>query len=501
MSATKQVNLNIDELNVFVEHMINNNRFIQKEGDMPVAISVMGESGIGKTSAVIKKGAEMGLEVVKRNLAQIEELSELVGYPVRQFQLCKSAVPEVKTPAAEATPAKVMVKKTRTVKQKVNQEVTVMEMQEVDDFEVKTTKKQVLEAGKFVTKDIETKIPIRVNKEVPVSKMMDVEIDVEEEYEVEEDAQDAVKPIQAGDCIWVDEQALGEYTKRGFEFTGKKRMSYCPPEWIADRENAGGILFIDDFNRADVRFQQAIMELIDRQTYFSWSLPKDWHIILSANPEGGDYFVTDLDPAQKTRFISVNLQFDIEVWARWAEGAGVDNRGINFLLMHPELVTQTTNARSITTFYKSIKSIPNFEDALPLIQMIGEGSVGPEFSILFTHFIHNKLDKMISPKDILLHESEQYIIGALRSTIGRGNDYRADIASVMSSRIINYSLHYAENNSITQKEIDRLTRLLTDPDLFTNDLQYHMVKKIINGNKKKFEKLMTNPQVLTMAMK
>ena len=87
-------------------------------------------------------------------------------------------------------------------------------------------------------------------------------------------------------------------------------MSYSPPEWISGKED-GGILLLDDWNRADIRFIQAVMELVDRQEYISWKLPKNWHIILTANPDNGDYLVSSIDNAQKTRFISTILQFDL----------------------------------------------------------------------------------------------------------------------------------------------------------------------------------------------
>lgn len=58
-----------------------------------------------------------------------------------------------------------------------------------------------------------------------------------------------------------------------------------------------------------------------------------------------------LDIAQKTRFISVNLKFEVDIWAKWAEKDGIDGRCINFLMMHPELVTEKCNARSIVTFF------------------------------------------------------------------------------------------------------------------------------------------------------
>ena len=82
-----QVNLNIDELKGFVNHIIKNNRFLQEQGKNPVAVEVVGESGIGKTSAVLDLAKENELDFVKLNLAQIEELGDLVGFPVRQFQM------------------------------------------------------------------------------------------------------------------------------------------------------------------------------------------------------------------------------------------------------------------------------------------------------------------------------------------------------------------------------------------------------------------------------
>ena len=118
---------------------------------------------------------------------------------------------------------------------------------------------------------------------------------------------------------WVDEVAVKDHSNDGWKTTGKSKMSYSAPEWIADKK-AGGVLLLDDWNRADVRFIQACMELVDRQQYISWTLPKDWHIILTANPDNGDYSLsfdgvddyveignsTDLNPSTA---LSVSLYF------------------------------------------------------------------------------------------------------------------------------------------------------------------------------------------------
>jgi len=392
-NKTKQVSLNVNETKTFLKHIINNNRFLQSNSKPPVAVEVVGDSGIGKTSTIIQLANELDLNFVKLNLAQIEELGDLVGFPIRQFEVCKDT----------------------------------------------------------------------------------------------------------NDCIWIDEHAVDEYTKQGYRFTGQNRMSYCPPEWISGKSN-GGILLLDDWNRADVRFIQAVMELIDRQQYISWSLPKDWHIILTSNPDNGEYLVNSIDNAQKTRFISINLKFDINCWGEWAENSQIDNRCINFLLRHPELVSTNTNSRSITTFFNSISSLSSFDSELGLIQMIGEGSVGPEFTTMFTMFINNKLDKIISPETIMTHESLDYIINTLKGIIGKDKEYRADLASIISTRIINFSLFFAKNNKIEKSFIDRLASLINE-ELFAVDLKYNIVKSIYNGNQSSFKSLTLNKTLLNFIIK
>lgn len=256
MAKVQQVNLNIDELKGFLTHIVNNNRFLQQTGKPPAAVEIQGESGIGKTSSAMQLANELKLNYVKLNLAQIEELGDLVGFPVRQFQLCKvgAITTKIEAKQPEMVPVKKMVKKMQ------KQMVTVMEEREVDDFEIKIAKKQVLVDGKFVTKDIETKVPIKVRKDVPVEKEMEIEVEVEETVMEAQTPATNSAPISADGCQWVDEQAVEEYLKLGYSFTGEKRMSYCPPEWIANK-TGGGFLILDDWNRADIRFIQAVMEL------------------------------------------------------------------------------------------------------------------------------------------------------------------------------------------------------------------------------------------------
>jgi len=395
--ASTQAQLNIVEMKGMLTHMINTNKHLQETGRFPVTIEVEGESGIGKTSSIKQLADEKGLDFIKVNLAQLDELGDIIGYPTRQFEMAKQ------------------------------------------------------------------------------------------------------KEDKTWEMKWADEALLADYKERGYKPTGKDKMAYSLPEWVPTHDNGALVLF-DDYNRAQQRFLQAVMEILDRQEYISWKMPKNCTIILSSNPDNGDYQVQSQDSAQKTRYVSIGLKFDKDVWAKWAEEEGIDGRCINFLLMHPELVTQETNARAITTFFNAISTFDKFESELPMIAMIGEGSVGEAFTNMFVSFINNKLDKLVSPEVMLLEKDDEKVRKMLKEAIGVDQNYRADIASVLCTRFANFSLVHAEDNTVDQKIIDRVT-MLTIENIFGNDLQYYAVREIINGNKKKFEKLMMNPDIVQMAVK
>jgi hypothetical protein len=193
------------------------------------------------------------------------------------------------------------------------------------------------------------------------------------------------------------------------------------------------------------------------------------------------------------------LKFDIDCWGKWAEENDIDGRCINFLLMHPELVTTDVNSRSVSMFFNSISSIKSFDDSLPLIQMIGEGSVGPEFSSLFTMFINNKLDKMISPENIM-KQDEQYVLNTLKSLTGKEEKYRADIASTLSTRIINFLDLFAKVNTVDKPITERLSKIVNEK-IFTTDICYNMVKSVYNNNPSKFKTMMTDKSLVEFIMK
>ena len=85
-----QVNLNVTELKGFINHIITNNRFLTRRKERILyQLRWWVNQVLVKLQVQQKLAQENDLKFVKLNLAQIEELGDLVGFPVRQFQMYK----------------------------------------------------------------------------------------------------------------------------------------------------------------------------------------------------------------------------------------------------------------------------------------------------------------------------------------------------------------------------------------------------------------------------
>jgi len=394
--------VNVKELKRVLNHIINTNKTIQAQGHVPTALNVIGGAGLGKTSTIQQVGQEIGFKkenIVKLSLSTFEEIGDLIGIPVVEYQ---------------------MVKKD--------------------------------EQGKM-------------------------------------------------SGMWVAEAAMASYTPLGYIVSNKSRMSYSTPEWIAGKTGPG-LLILDDYTRASQRFTQAVMELVLCQEYASWSLPKGWTIVLSSNPDDGIYNVTDQDPAQKSRYMSVELGWNAEIWAEWADKNKIDSRCINFILMNPEIVgnenSAEVNARSISLFFNTISTISDFNtpENLELIQLLGEGSLGIEVTTQFTSFIHNKMDKLITSKELLnTDKSFNDIEKELKSLIKGKDKYRGDIAFVITTRLLNHIQFNMQDDDFTDKVKDRMAEIL-QTEVLGSDLKFILGRKLINMDNGKFTYLCFNDAVV-----
>jgi len=183
--------------------------------------------------------------------------------------------------------------------------------------------------------------------------------------------------------------------------SGDEYTVYSPPDWVPTEEGPG-ILLLDDMNRADDRILRGCMQLLQNFELSSWKLPPKWQIVATANPEGGDYSVTPMDGAMITRMLHVSLKFDAKVWAEWAESAGVDPRGIAFVLTYPELVNaERTTPRSLSHFFSQIQNIEDLKANIAIVEALALSSLDEITVTSFISFVQDDLSTLINPDEIL----------------------------------------------------------------------------------------------------
>ncbi len=250
---------------------------------------------------------------------------------------------------------------------------------------------------------------------------------------------------------------------------------FVPPAWVPT-EDVPGILLLDDVNRADDRILRGIMQLLQNYELQSWKLPSKWIIVLTANPDGGDYSVTPMDDAMITRMLHVTMQFDVKAWAIWAEKNNVDERGINFVLTYPELITgERTTPRSLVQFFDTIASIKDLNKEFALVQLLASSSLDPITSNAFIAFVHNNLSRLISPEEILNTKKFDKEVKVVLENMMQDN-IRLDILATVCTRLINYLLAREVKPNASQLEnIKKFLKL----EVLPNDLRLSSVQDMV----------------------
>ena len=400
--------ITLEEFKDIFNYLLDNNKRLVDEGKNPTAVGILGDAGLGKTSVIQQIAEERGATFVKLNLSELEEVSDLTGFPIKEYKL-----------------------------------------------KVKNSE------GEFVD-------------------------------------------------TWVAHDLLDLYLRSAcedFELTDQVRMSYATPAWLPREENERGtILLLDDYSRANSLFMQAIMELICTGKYISWKLPKYTSIALSSNFDDGSYQVTSLDAAQLSRMVNFPIKFDIKAWAAWGEKVQLDNRALNFALMYSseifETENKTINPRSYTTFCNAISGLKDWSNTrdLATILNIAKGCFDDKENVvghLFTMFIANKLDKLISPERLLTGDWKEVSEEIKQCVYDEHGNYRPDIASVLSTRLLNYTSYYFEQKGSKSDPVQkRLLEIIDSPDmLFSEDLIYNVIKQLATNYASRMNKVIIHPKI------
>lgn len=273
--------------------------------------------------------------------------------------------------------------------------------------------------------------------------------------------------------------------------------SFVPPEWVP-KEEGPGILLIDDVNRADDRILRGIMQLLQNFELVSWALPPQWQIVLTANPDGGDYSVTSMDDAMLTRMMHITMEFNVKAWAKWAEENKVDPRGINFVLTYPEMVKGVmTTPRSLVQFFNSIQTLKNLEEQLPLVQTLAASCLDEETVTAFITFVQQNLSELIEPEKILAAKDFDRDVKQVVENMVKKDILRVDILATLCTRLSNYLII---NKIKPDKDQIKNIQSFIKMEVLPNDLRLSLLQDLVAAPNDKLKAIMDDPEVSMMLL-
>lgn len=261
------------------------------------------------------------------------------------------------------------------------------------------------------------------------------------------------------------------------------------PAWVP-KEKGPGILLLDDFNRADDRILRGLMPLMQDRQLVSWNLPDQWQIILTANPNDGGYSVTPMDDAMLTRMLHITLQFDLMAWVSWADANQIDNRGINFVITHPEILEEErTTPRTLVQFFQLIKGIPNLREQLPLVRLLAASSLDQRAAQAFVTFVNHHLDELPSPTQILNSKRFKNEVEEPLKRVVQQDTLRVDILSNITNRLVKSM----ENTLVLTPYNINNVKAFFSLSFLSKPIRFKMAQDLMKLERKELEGLMSDP--------
>ncbi|PIP84932.1 MAG: ATPase [Elusimicrobia bacterium CG_4_9_14_3_um_filter_62_55] len=103
-----------------------------------------------------------------------------------------------------------------------------------------------------------------------------------------------------------------------------------------------GILFLDEIDKAPNLVKNAALQLVLDRRLGDYKLPEGWQVVAAGNREEDNAYGTGLGSALANRLLHVEVEADIDAWAKWAKAKDIHEDVISFLRFRSELLYKMT---------------------------------------------------------------------------------------------------------------------------------------------------------------
>lgn len=188
---------------------------------------------------------------------------------------------------------------------------------------------------------------------------------------------------------------------------------WLPPEWLQRACQTPVLLFVDEIDRATTEVRQGFFELTDSRKVAGQRLHPDTLIFAAVNSgeNAAQYQVSEMDPAEISRWVVFDLEPSVEDWLNWAKDK-VDPIIWDFINTNQSHLEHRGDFEP-NKVYPSRRSWHRFSDTLakgdkilepskpnPVLYNLGCAFVGLEASVAFQDFVKN-CKKMVTIGNLL----------------------------------------------------------------------------------------------------
>lgn len=190
-----------------------------------------------------------------------------------------------------------------------------------------------------------------------------------------------------------------------------RSTAFRPCDWLIQACQFPVMLFLDERNRALPGVKQAVFQLADSKAFYGSHMHTETRIIVAENV-GQAYQVEQSDPAEVSRWVTIELDPSEEDWLNWAENK-VHPATIEFIRANPKLLDHKgtfepekkyPDRRSWYKLDAEIQRLDLFDADQPnegnLLYFMCGAFLGPEVGSKFMKFIGDR-EREIKATDIL----------------------------------------------------------------------------------------------------
>jgi hypothetical protein len=180
----------------------------------------------------------------------------------------------------------------------------------------------------------------------------------------------------------------------------------------------------------------------------------------------------------------------VKTWVKWAKVNNIDNRCIDFVLTHPNLITgERTTPRTLVQFFKNIQPITSWKDNLALIQLLGDATLDASTVASFIAYVQNDMQLLLTPEEILNSEDFENEVENRLQDLVMGDAVRIDILATICTQLIQtVCVSTFKLNSLKLENLKAFIKL----DFLPDDLRLTFAQDLVSSENEDLKQILTD---------